>query len=138
MYRIPKANRYISTHTPLAGRDKRFVAMQRLPYISTHTPLAGRDTLQNMNKYRGALFLLTRPLRDVTNNICTLFKLCVISTHTPLAGRDIQQNPIDHQVLILISTHTPLAGRDDRWRLDDCKTQISTHTPLAGRDIFDS
>ena len=33
----------ISTHTPLAGRDKAEGNPMQLPLISTHTPLAGRD-----------------------------------------------------------------------------------------------
>ena len=36
----------ISTHTPLAGRDCRFVFVATRPRISTHTPLAGRDYQQ--------------------------------------------------------------------------------------------
>ena len=57
------------------------------------------------------LFLLTRPLRDVTYNHYTLVFLFYISTHTPLAGRDktVYRNAIDDE----ISTHTPLAGRDE-------------------------
>ena len=82
----------------------------------------------------GRRFLLTRPLRDVTAVRPLSPKTAPISTHTPLAGRDnapdqlIRNRPI--------STHTPLAGRDhvmrSRWRLPG----ISTHTPLAGRDNF--
>ena len=33
-------------------------------------------------------FLLTRPLRDVTNGVYTVTGIDDISTHTPLAGRD--------------------------------------------------
>ena len=33
----------ISTHTPLAGRDKVYWEMFEQDRISTHTPLAGRD-----------------------------------------------------------------------------------------------
>ena len=55
-------------------------------------------------------FLLTRPLRDVTDDASNAVIQYNISTHTPLAGRD------DHLLKIpgdlLISTHTPLAGRD--------------------------
>ena len=34
------------------------------------------------------VFLLTRPLRDVTHLLSTLQPKIQISTHTPLAGRD--------------------------------------------------
>ena len=57
------------------------------------------------------LFLLTRPLRDVTN-IYQRGKHCLrISTHTPLAGRDLS-SALTGKAGRLISTHTPLAGRD--------------------------
>ena len=35
-------------------------------FISTHTPLAGRDMLQSEIQAGTGIFLLTRPLRDVT------------------------------------------------------------------------
>ena len=58
---------FISTHTPLAGRDARPRRGERFFFkISTHTPLAGRD-----------FQMISRGLRPG------------ISTHTPLAGRDV-------------------------------------------------
>ena len=55
----------ISTHTPLARRDKLMPLGVPEEIISTHTPLARRDL---------AVFLL--------------YTGCRISTHTPLARRD--------------------------------------------------
>ena len=149
------------------------------PHISTHTPLAGRDWIKKTllfvmwNFYSHApcgtwpnradviclntLFLLTRPLRDVT---CQMEKAAVtdlISTHTPLAGRDSVIWIV--RMYHIISTHTPLAGRDTAedilksspnnfyshapcgtWRSIDVMDRygftISTHTPLAGRDAM--
>ena len=100
----------ISTHTPLAGRDRKYSRVYVHKYtISTHTPLAGRDAVRSYN----AMF-------------------AEISTHTPLAGRDNVDNTLKCD--IFISTHTPLAGRD-RFRSGSSENvQISTHTPLAGRD----
>ena len=37
---------FISTHTPLAGRDRVQQILQNMQDISTHTPLAGRDDLK--------------------------------------------------------------------------------------------
>ena len=59
-------NLEISTHTPLAGRDKNPASVVTGVGISTHTPLAGRDLVGDI-------------LREKTNRI---------SIHTPLAGRD--------------------------------------------------
>ena len=78
--------------------------------ISTHTPLAGRDCGFLNIPSLSFVFLLTRPLRDVTLLFRLFQKTSAISTHTPLAGRDIIIRPaVD---IFLISTHTPLAGRD--------------------------
>ncbi len=79
-------------------------------YISTHTPLAGRDADKIRPRCLSYKFLLTRPSRDVTTGSRAVFFIPKISTHTPLAGRDTQvpSSPEDDY----ISTHTPLAGRD--------------------------
>ena len=102
-----------------------------------------------------ARFLLTRPLRDVTQFTATRQQIFLISTHTPLAGRDFNQciksaenggflltrplrdvtiSPMHPLESDLISTHTPLAGRDNDFNLIASRPLISTHTPLAGRD----
>ena len=84
------ARKVISTHTPLAGRDRgRAIKLPRMN-ISTHTPLAGRDMDKTIINYLsrnfyshapcGArhvqewvmqslkAFLLTRPLRGATRH----------------------------------------------------------------------
>ena len=59
-------NSRISTHTPLAGRDEIELSVEQIEQISTHTPLAGRDATGTKAVDIIELFLLTRPLRDVT------------------------------------------------------------------------
>ena len=90
----------ISTHTPLAGRDLFLLNFFIHSIISTHTPLAGRDTLEVLESVLHGLFLLTRPLRDVTYSKKANADAQAISTHTPLAGRDgnlsILVNSITH------------------------------------------
>ena len=58
----------ISTHTPLARRDRSTLQRRdRAPQISTHTPLARRDADMNMAIIEAIkVFLLTRLLRGVT------------------------------------------------------------------------
>ena len=56
---------WISTHTPLTGRDEVFKIYTGLPTISTHTPLTGRDDVNSEYPF-----------------------VMHISTHTPLTGRD--------------------------------------------------
>ena len=148
-------NNEISTHTPLAGRDRMtktafgkslnfnshaprgarlyciFLKWIR-PGISTHTPLAGRDGLPAS---------------------CTAIHL--ISTHTPLAGRDAVYPPSIVSIRDF-NSHAPRGARPcatwypvlDRsfqltrpsrgatgFRIKQVgHDRISTHTPLAGRD----
>ena len=63
---LRSAGQYISTHTPLTGRDEEEWNQIDKLVISTHTPLTGRDN-------------------DFV--VCGL-TFHVISTHTPLTGRD--------------------------------------------------
>ena len=102
--------RYISTHTPLAGRDSRDVKLCRHFCISTHTPLAGRDNRRKISRDYNLRFQLTRPLRGATRHTLFLLRRTYISTHTPLAGRDAKRPK--NTLTRAISTHTPLAGRD--------------------------
>ena len=56
--------------------------------ISTHAPLAGRDRVRFRLMINKLLFQPTRPLRGATADGMR-FKPCEeISTHAPLAGRD--------------------------------------------------
>ena len=66
-------------------------------------------------------FLLTRPLRDVTQFLQVDLSPAMISTHTPLAGRDAAR--LDWEYESGISTHTPLAGRDG------CGRRQELHVP---------
>ena len=56
----------ISTHTPLARRDREKRKIQKHESISTHTPLARRDTAPAFERSIFMAFLLTRLLRGVT------------------------------------------------------------------------
>ena len=147
-------------------------------FISTHTPLAGRDPVHSESRNMAQSFQLTRPLRGATlfcpaltppagdfnsHAPCGARHLLAfdvaaateISTHTPLAGRDVRVTVIaaspsnfnshapcgarhvsklDTPTREIISTHTPLAGRDYSITYCDMACAISTHTPLAGRD----
>ena len=145
---------YISTHTPLTGRDGVNFNTSLSLAISTHTPLAGRDFAHSaqvkalVNFYshapRGArplllkfcdhriIFLLTRPSRGATISIYSLLPNVHISTHTPLAGRD--DNCIMLINFLLISTHTPLAGRDPlRFSAPLTYLHFYSHAPRGAR-----
>ena len=110
---IPRVMAIISTHTPLAGRDHFRHCSDTGYRISTHTPLAGRDSRPPGGRPIPTVFLLTRPLRDVTLCIFPIFVSFKFLLTRPL--RDVTvifpYRVIDQE----ISTHTPLAGRDN-WK----------------------
>ena len=90
-------------------------------------------TLRKRRSDHPKRFLLTRPMRGVTERGSDPSGQLGISTHTPHAGRDLSLLciPIPPQ----ISTHTPHAGRDDFASSEGANNTISTHTPHAGRDL---
>ena len=60
-------NIQISTHAPLAGRDRKVYERPPLVLsISTHAPLAGRDIAIMLMCVRYTRFQPTRPLRGAT------------------------------------------------------------------------
>ena len=92
-----------------------------------------RDVTNEYSKIVGNnIFLLTRPLRDVTNEILALSGETGISTHTPLTGRDHRPVITDEQVFDFYS-HAPYGTWRDFKRFA-AMVDISTHTPLTGRD----
>ena len=56
--------------------------------VSTHTPLARRDKDSFLSSGISIPFLLTRLLRGATHGIERLLANNMVSTHTPLARRD--------------------------------------------------
>ena len=56
----------ISTHAPLAGRDRQQLVKRVEKRISTHAPLAGRDSLKSFPFLSIPRFQPTRPLRGAT------------------------------------------------------------------------
>ena len=103
--------------------------------ISTHTPLARRDRRRAGLVRIDSEFLLTRPMRGATPDRTQSNNTSGISTHTPLARRDWNRC-FSGAKMMQISTHTPLTRRD-RFTCFDLITLIviSTHTPLARRDV---
>ena len=124
---------FISTHTPLAGRDGGVSGCGwLLPNFYSHAPRGARQ-------FRPALIAV----------------LLEISTHTPLAGRDNKdlrstqsqlnfyshaprgarphfcKNKASNRQFLLTR---PSRGATSAYPSLTCPKQISTHTPLAGRD----
>ena len=124
----------ISTHAPLAGRDKlRFKTNTETEHfnprapcgarlrgdaertegqdISTHAPLAGRDGVEPVDGKLKALFQPTRPLRGATVLPGGDSPMAIFQPTRPLRGATADAPPgrLDQR----ISTHAPLAGRDN-------------------------
>ena len=120
----------ISTHAPLAGRDRRThrrfglgpyfnprapcgarrMASRRFrsnPKISTHAPLAGRD-LRGLWSPPWYLFQPTRPLRGATHFIHVLYLLQIFQPTRPLRGAT---NSFTHSAAVMLFQPTrPLRG----------------------------
>ena len=145
----------ISTHAPLAGRDR--VALhavgEALVFQPTR-PLRGA-TLIRLTAAPQNLFQPTRPLRGATQSLgatgnpaafqptrplrgATLAKkfsvsIHTISTHAPLAGRDVNRlrgQPQERD----FNPRAPCGARRHNNIKTKVETGISTHAPLAGRD----
>ena len=87
--------------------------------ISTHTPLAGRDRLRAVLRASTVKFLLTRPSRGATKNPTVAITLEAFLLTRPSRGATISRKHI--LIVDTISTHTPLAGRDPSFFLFVCE-----------------
>ena len=129
----------ISTHAPLAGRDRRSCSTST-PACANFNPRApcGARHPRRSAARRSSGFQPTRPLRGATGGAEGNLKThSVFQPTRPLRGATGQRG--GGNVAVLISTHAPLAGRDSpllRHSFGDAG--ISTHAPLAGRDWFTS
>ena len=101
-------------------------------YISTHAPLAGRDRPAFSVETAGKYFNPRAPCGARRRGLLISLLSYQISTHAPLAGRDGGRSA--GACAVVISTHAPLAGRDAHRPRGDRRSEISTHAPLAGRD----
>ena len=115
-----KGKSSISTHAPLAGRDRKSHSISYVPPVFQPTrPLRGATVKSGIHVSIAHAFQPTRPLRGATACAQRSQSQMSISTHAPLAGRDFF-----FWVSLkaaLISTHAPLARRD-------CKSvQITMH-----------
>ncbi len=128
-----KGKSSISTHAPLAGRDRKSHSISYVPPVFQPTrPLRGATVKSGIHVSIAHAFQPTRPLRGATACAQRSQSQMSISTHAPLAGRDFF-----FWVSLkaaLISTHAPLAGRDEEPEEESPSKYISTHAPLAGRD----
>ena len=101
--------------------------------ISTHTPLAGRDRSRSPPHYPGIKFQLTRPLRGATvRRAIAEARRAHFNSHAPCGARRNRRS--SDAGLMLFQLTRPLRGATDFLRTEYLLRQISTHTPLAGRD----
>ena len=107
-----EAERTISTHAPLAGRDSFSARCGRgYMYFNPRAPCGARPE-STLTVIVAEKFQPTRPLRGATPEVCPPPEEVVISTHAPLAGRDCWL--VAPCAYVSISTHAPLAGRDSK------------------------
>ena len=124
----------ISTHTPLAGRDKVRSLIFLIFVISTHTPLAGRDALTGRQCHSVQDFYSHAPCgaRLPQPSIYDLFFSFLLTR--PLRGATLPNSRFALPVLFLLTR--PLRGATIATQKSAWLQVISTHTPLAGRDVY--
>ena len=123
---------FISTHTPLAGRNTEHCkAYSHVFNFYSHAP-RGAQPLSAPARARRKEFLLTRPSRGATTSSSVNGNFSFISTHTPLAGRN--RWIIGRLRSLSISTHTPLAGRNTEVsRMDRKDVNFYSHAPRGAQ-----
>ena len=120
---------------PLRGATPHVLQVSGVGCISTHAPLAGRDRIARTLFPSVSVFQPTRPLRGATVLPLLHDRAVRISTHAPLAGRDVCV-AVTLRVVI-ISTHAPLAGRDDFPAVVKLQpVRFQPTRPLRGATIF--
>ena len=119
---------------PLRGATGYIKPLARCFCISTHAPLAGRDRCGRRHTDRRGDFnprapCGARPVRRGRTPPRQYF-----NPRAPCGARPVGVVGVHRSVSI--STHAPLAGRDQLRELCGDLLLISTHAPLAGRDIL--
>ena len=128
------ANNYIgvSTHTPLARRDKdSFLSSGiSIPFLLTRLLRGATSCKANMDIR--LMFLLTRLLRGATYIDLRTYLHFYVSTHTPLARRDSTSTSVTNILRFLLTRL--LRGATHGIERLLANNMVSTHTPLARRD----
>ena len=107
----PKAKAVFQPTRPLRGATITSILIQSWYNISTHAPLAGRDKVFGDSSGQPVEFQPTRPLRGATNlKYCEYFDVN-ISTHAPLAGRDSKSVQITMHIFAITDKFQMLLHR---------------------------
>ena len=126
---------FISTHTPLAGRDGwTAIYAGRIGIFLLTRPSRDVTYPARISKYFHRIFLLTRPSRDVTFFNGRQYKRLQFLLTRP--SRDVTKRSAGMNIRLQFLLTRP--SRDVTFgvvAVDD-EDGISTHTPLAGRDGF--
>ena len=125
----------ISTHTPLAGRDRCVVPLVPVAVdFNSHAPCGARRE-GRMICAGHKKFQLTRPLRGATLAAALIAPpIFHFNSHAPCGARP---NYIPWGIRQLdISTHTPLAGRDIKMKNMNWKAyDFNSHAPCGARPM---
>ena len=112
---------------PLRGATPHVLQVSGVGCISTHAPLAGRDRIARTLFPSVSVFQPTRPLRGATVLPLLHDRAVRISTHAPLAGRDM----IPISFVTRLSYFNPRAPCGARPNDDNDGVQVDNFNPRA-------
>ena len=101
----------ISTHAPLAGRDRRGLHREEDNYYFNPRAPCGARLWPKIESATAKAFQPTRPLRGATRKKRTPRRWHVISTHAPLAGRDSKSVQITMHIFAITDKFQMLLHR---------------------------
>ena len=126
---------HFNPRAPCGARRQDRISHPRGGGISTHAPLAGRDRMAAGRLLNVADFNPRAPCGARHGRFRRKRGACDISTHAPLAGRDrcIRRDAGGGK----ISTHAPLAGRDwDLYAEEHADFYFNPRAPCGARQII--
>ena len=118
---------------PLRGATDLSDAHTEQKRISTHAPLAGRDKYTKVGEESAITFQPTRPLRGATElGLLAGIKIKDFNPRAPCGARQLGTKPVS--TWAAFQPTRPLRGATALRVLQSGWQRISTHAPLAGRD----
>ena len=126
----------ISTHTPLAGRDRGDAFQRRIgSHFYSHAPRGARQSVGADGVTWSCNFYSHAPRGARLQEIFRLLRGRRISTHTPLAGRDEAGTNSSNTKLSFLLTRPSRGATGAISQKTDAQSDFYSHAPRGARRI---